>query len=87
MRPGGRDLADDLVAENRGVLRDAPVIVQDREIGVTHTAVFDRDFNVLGPQQSVIDRFDQCILTSNSRTWSAQRRVEETAESNAGAHA
>src|SRR5260370_4937690 len=54
----GGDPTDDLVAENRGVLRDAPFIVQDREIGVTQTAVFDRDFNVLAPERSEIDGFE-----------------------------
>jgi hypothetical protein len=43
-----------LVSGNRGVLRDAPVIVQYGEIGVTQTAVFDSDFNVLNPEQSGI---------------------------------
>src|SRR5262249_27876163 len=48
---------DDLVAENRGVLRKAPVIVQDGEIGMTHTAVFDCDLNVLDPQRAEINWF------------------------------
>src|SRR5262249_44067917 len=54
----GRDPTDDLVAEDRGVLRDAPVIVQDGEIGVTQTAVFDGDFNVLDPERSEINGFE-----------------------------
>src|SRR4029077_6163408 len=33
IRTNGRNPTDDLVAENRGVLRKAPVIVQDGEIG------------------------------------------------------
>ena len=57
IRTYGRDPTDDLVAENRGVLRNAPVIVQDGEIGVTQTAVFDRDFNVLDPERSEINGF------------------------------
>ena len=32
LRPHGRDSADDLVAENRRVLRNAPFIVQDGQI-------------------------------------------------------
>src|SRR5262249_61910073 len=44
IRTYGRDMTDDLVADNRGVLRNAPLIVQDGEIGVTHAAVFDSDF-------------------------------------------
>ena len=58
IRTDGRDPTDDLVAENRGVLRNAPVIVQDGEIGVTQTAVFDSDFNVLGPERSEINGFE-----------------------------
>jgi len=58
IRTYGRDPTDDLVAENRGVLRDAPVIVQDGEIGVTQTTVFNSDFNVLGPKRSEIDVFE-----------------------------
>src|SRR5204863_8288197 len=52
-----RDPADDLVAESRGVLRDAPVIVEGGEVRVTQTTVFDGDFNVLGPERSEIDGF------------------------------
>src|SRR4029434_1687314 len=58
IRTYGRDMTDDLVAENRGVLRNAPLSVQDGEIGVTHTAVFDSDFNVLGSERSEIDAFE-----------------------------
>src|SRR5262249_38903609 len=50
--------ADDLVAENRGVLRDAPVVVQDGEIRVTQTAVLDRDLDVFGPERSEINGFE-----------------------------
>src|SRR5262245_12124671 len=52
-----RNPTNDLVAENRGVLRKAPVIVQHGEIGVTHTAVFDRDLHVLDPERSKINGF------------------------------
>src|SRR6266404_6314217 len=64
IRTYGRDSTDDLVAENRGVLRHAPVIVQDGEIGVTQTAVFDGDFNVLGPERSEINGFEHHRLFS-----------------------
>jgi hypothetical protein len=57
IRTYGRDMTDDLVAENRGVLRKAPVVVQDGQIGVTHPAVFDRDFNVLDPERAEINGF------------------------------
>src|SRR6185369_3238677 len=58
IRTQGRDLTDNLVAENRGVLRIAPVIVQGGEVGVTQTAVFDSDFNVLGPERTEINGFE-----------------------------
>src|SRR5206468_3286397 len=58
IRTYGRDPTDDLVAENRRVLRIAPVIFQDGEIRVTQTAVFDSDFNILGPEGSEINGFE-----------------------------
>ena len=58
MRTYGRDATGDFVAENRGVLRDAPVVVQDGEVGVTHTAVCDSDFHVLGPERSELNAFE-----------------------------
>ena len=57
IRTHGRDPTDNLVAENRGVLRNAPVVVQDGKIGVTQAAMFDRDFNVLGSERSEINGF------------------------------
>src|SRR6185436_9698516 len=57
IRTDGRDPTDDLVAENGGVLREAPVIVQDGKIGVTQPSVFDRDFNVLNTKRSEIHGF------------------------------
>src|SRR4029077_12234188 len=57
IRTYGRDPTDDLVAENRGVLRNAPVIVEDGEIGVTQPGVFNRDFNLLHPERSEINGF------------------------------
>jgi hypothetical protein len=58
IRTYGRDPTDDLVAEDRGVLGSTPLIVQDGEIGVTQTAVFDSDFNVLGPNLPEINGFE-----------------------------
>src|SRR5258706_16012212 len=58
IRTYGRDPADDLVAENRGVLRNAPVIVQDGEIGVTQAAMLDGDFNVLVAEWTRIEGFE-----------------------------
>jgi hypothetical protein len=54
----GRDATDHLVTENGWELRNAPVIVQDGEIGVTQAAVFDRDFDVLGLERPEIDGFE-----------------------------
>src|SRR6516162_1377815 len=51
----GRDSTHHFVAKNRGELRDAPVIVEDGEVRVTQTAVFNRDFNVLGPERAEIN--------------------------------
>src|SRR5499427_3050453 len=58
IRTDGRDATDDLVAENRGILRNTPLVVKDGEIGVTQTAVFDSDFNFLGSERSQVNRFD-----------------------------
>src|SRR6266850_6576667 len=58
IRTDGRDPTHNFVAENRGVLRDAPLIVEDGEIGVTQTAVFDSDLNVLGSERSEINGFE-----------------------------
>ena len=82
IRTDGRDATDHLMAENRGVLRITPVIVQDGEIGVTQTAVFDSDFNVLGSERSEINGFEHhrlfrplrkpCLIIhriSYSETW------------------
>ena len=60
-------MTDNLVAENRGVLQMPPLIVQDGEIGVTQTAVFDSDFNVLGPERSEIDGFEHHRLLCRLR--------------------
>src|SRR6185436_10804609 len=59
IRTDGRDPTDHLMAENRGVLRNAPLIVQYGEIGVTQTAMFNGDFNFLGTERSQIDRFER----------------------------
>src|SRR5262249_59280626 len=57
VRPQGRDPTRYLVAENRGVLRNAPVVVPDGDVGVTQAAVLDGDFDVLGAERSEIDGF------------------------------
>jgi hypothetical protein len=58
IRPQGRDATGDFVAESRGILRIAPIIVQGRKIGVTQSAVFDRYFNVLRSERSEINGFE-----------------------------
>src|SRR5262249_4723522 len=45
-----RYAADLLVAEDGRVLRDAPFVVEHRNIGVAKPAVFDRDLHVFGPE-------------------------------------
>src|SRR6266481_2143514 len=54
----GRDSTYDLMAENRGVLRNAPVVVQGGEVGVTQAAVFNRDFNILDSERSEVNSFE-----------------------------
>jgi len=54
IRTDGSNLADDFVTKDGRVLGNAPVIVQDREIGVTQPAVFDGDFNVLRLKRSEV---------------------------------
>src|SRR5262245_22255473 len=62
IRTYGRDATDDLVPKNRGVLRNTPLVVEDGDIGVTHTAVFDGDFDVLGPERSEVNSFEHHLL-------------------------
>src|ERR1700722_1487596 len=59
IRAQGRDPTDGFVAKDRGVLRNAPLIVQDREIGVAQATVFDSDLNLLGPERSEINIFER----------------------------
>src|SRR5215831_11460596 len=54
----GRDATDEFMAKYRGVLRNSPFIVQDGEIGVTYTAMFNSNFHVLGPERSEINGFE-----------------------------
>ena len=44
-----------LIGKCGGVLGNAPLVVPDREIGVTQTAVFDGDFNVLRLKRSEVN--------------------------------
>jgi hypothetical protein len=56
---GRRHSADDFVAENHRILGDAPVVVQNGEIGMTQAVVFNDDFDVLGSKRSKIDGFER----------------------------
>jgi len=58
IRTHGCDPANDLVAENRRILRNAPLIVEDGEIGVTQAAVFNSDFNVFRAERPEIHGFE-----------------------------
>ena len=84
IRTDGRDPADDLVAENRGVLRNAPLVVQDGEIGVAQTAVFDRNFNILGPERSEINGFEHHRLFRRLRNPCLIIRPVSSSETSAG---
>jgi len=58
-----RHAANDLMAEDSRVLRDAPFVVQHRNIRVTQAAVFDRDLHVFGPERTEVDVLqDQLLL-------------------------
>src|SRR5215510_6121053 len=83
VRSDGRDTTDDLMAENRGVLRVTPLIVQDGEVGVTHAAVFDSDFNVLGSERSQINGFERHRLFRRLRN---PRRIRLTTGSGCSGH-
>ena len=65
--PRGRDPADDLVPENHRVPQNTPVIVQDGNVRVAQTAIFHRDFNVLGAQRSGVYRFEHHRLFGRFR--------------------
>src|SRR6187401_1581475 len=67
IRTNGRDPPDDLVAENRRVLRNTPLIIEDGEIRVTQTAVFDSGFNLLGTERPEINDFEHHRLFSRLR--------------------
>jgi hypothetical protein len=90
IRTHGRDSTDDLTAEDRRVRRIALIIVQGGQIRVAQTAVFDNDFDVLGPEWAEIDGFEDhrlfrglrnpCFVTrhgftSETRTGLGRRRL------------
>ena len=47
-----RELADDFVAGNKGVLADAPVIRDQMKVAIADAAMRDRNFNFVGAQFS-----------------------------------
>src|SRR5260221_8185363 len=55
MRSDRGDAADRLVAEDCGILRDAPFVVQDGKIGMTKAAGLDGDFNFVISQRPEVD--------------------------------
>ncbi len=52
VRSDGGDGADDLVAGDERVAADAPVVVDEVDVGVADAAVSDADFDVVGPELS-----------------------------------
>src|SRR5258705_7174294 len=77
VRAKGRDATDDLVAQHRGELRNAPLVVEDGEVGVTQAAMLDGDFDLLVAQRARVEGFkhhrllrclgDPCLIVP--RTW------------------
>lgn len=61
-RADRRHLADDLVAEHDRKLRIAPVIVENRIVGVAKAAVLDCDFYVFGSEIPQFDRLQNLFL-------------------------
>src|SRR5512138_1833499 len=54
----GCDVTDDLMAQDRGELRDSPLVVEDRKVGMTQAAMLDGDFNVLVAEQTRVEGFE-----------------------------
>ena len=64
LRTQGCNATDDLVSEDRRVARDAPLVLQYREIRVTQSAVLDRDLNVLEAERvprSTVSKVNDCL--------------------------
>ena len=58
IRTQRRDPTDDLVAENRGILRKSPFIVQERDFRMTQSAMLNCDFNVFVAERPEINGFE-----------------------------
>src|SRR5262249_47954683 len=58
IRTDCRDVTYDLVAQDRGELRDSPLVVADRKVGVTQAAMLDGDFNVLVAERTRVEGFE-----------------------------
>src|SRR5207248_11098376 len=53
----GGDAADHFVPKHRRELRNAPLVIENRDVGMTHTAMLDGDFNFLVAQRAWVDFF------------------------------
>src|SRR5262245_13293756 len=90
------DMTGDLVAENRGVLRDTSFIVENRQIGVTQPAVFDSDLDLLfvRPPEPVgfgewpfrLFSFRTCDRKRGMAPDEIDKRMKELARQHAEAH-
>jgi hypothetical protein len=78
------DPADHLVAKDRGVLRNAPLVVQNGDVGVTQAAVLDRDFDILRAERSEIDGFKRQRLFRRLRDPCSVVRPSGTATGRGG---
>src|SRR5262245_16079527 len=59
----GRDAPDDLVAEDGGVLRETPGVLEDGEVGVAQATVFHGNLDLVVTERARIERFaDQRLL-------------------------
>src|SRR5262245_51420871 len=56
VRSQRRDPADHFVPEHRGELRNPPIVVQNREIGMTQATMLDRNLDLLTSQRLGLDR-------------------------------
>src|SRR5260221_10200864 len=59
VRAKGRDATNRLVPQDRGELRNAPVVVEDGEVGVTPATVLDGDFDLLVAERARIEGFER----------------------------
>jgi hypothetical protein len=67
IRTDSRDPTNDFMAESRGILRNPPFVVPDRDVGVAQTTVFDSDFDILGPERPEVGGFEHHWLMRRLR--------------------